>query len=262
MPAHKRTDIPHSAGVYQIRNTVDGKIYVGSARDLQKRSRDHFWQLKRGKHHSILLQRAWEKHGPTAFAFKVIEVVDDVATLIAREQEHLDRLRPFERGRGYNLQPVAGSSLGRTVGPETRSKIAAGNRGKVRSPEWRALIAGMQTGRRYSAEVRARVSAAQRGKRIRPESIEKMRATKRGKRHTEAHKAAIGAAMRRKPEVAERLRALARAKAKLTDMQRAEIQRRRAAGETLAALADAFGVRAQSILYWCHPSRAIKQPCR
>jgi excinuclease UvrABC nuclease subunit len=35
-------------GIYQILNTVDGKIYIGKARDIKCRWRNHRYQLKKG----------------------------------------------------------------------------------------------------------------------------------------------------------------------------------------------------------------------
>lgn len=46
-------DIPRKSGIYQIRNLVNGKVYVGSAVNLQHRRREHRSDLRNGNHHSI-----------------------------------------------------------------------------------------------------------------------------------------------------------------------------------------------------------------
>lgn len=41
-----------SVGVYQLRNTLNGNIYIGSSKDLGSRIRQHFSDLRRGRHRS------------------------------------------------------------------------------------------------------------------------------------------------------------------------------------------------------------------
>lgn len=55
------------SGIYQIRNLVNGKVYIGSACRLNSRKSDHLRSLQRGNHVNQKLQRAWNKYGPSAF---------------------------------------------------------------------------------------------------------------------------------------------------------------------------------------------------
>lgn len=57
-------------GVYKI-EYANG-IYIGSSTDITKRWRLHRSMLRRNKHHSSLLQRAYNKYGLEAFSFEVI----------------------------------------------------------------------------------------------------------------------------------------------------------------------------------------------
>ena len=50
-----------NSGVYQILNVTTNKRYIGSSKNIVKRLKDHIKSLHSGKHHSILLQRAWNK---------------------------------------------------------------------------------------------------------------------------------------------------------------------------------------------------------
>ena len=63
------------AGVYMIRCTANGKVYVGSTYDCVCRESQHRRDLNLGKHHSRHLQRAWRKYGPTVFEWSVLEYV-------------------------------------------------------------------------------------------------------------------------------------------------------------------------------------------
>lgn len=74
--------------IYKIINKVNGKFYLGSTNNFNRRVRDHSNLLNKNKHHSILLQRAWNKYGENNFDFKIIEIVN--GDLKKKEQEYLD----------------------------------------------------------------------------------------------------------------------------------------------------------------------------
>jgi group I intron endonuclease len=86
-----------SCGVYQIRNTINGKIYIGSSKEIEERWKRHLKDLQDGRHHNIKLQRAFNKYGEAAFVFEVIELADPNCLLI-REQSYLDNNK-----NGYNI---------------------------------------------------------------------------------------------------------------------------------------------------------------
>jgi len=56
-------------GIYRIVNIVTGKVYVGSAININKRWSIHKLRLKENKHHSIKLQNSVNKHGIDNFLF-------------------------------------------------------------------------------------------------------------------------------------------------------------------------------------------------
>lgn len=96
--------------VYKITCTANGRIYVGSSIDVQKRWKEHVRDLEKNRHRARHLHRAWVKYGPRFFVFEVLEHTDRHA-LISTEQGYLDNLKPFGR-RGFNSCPHAASSLG------------------------------------------------------------------------------------------------------------------------------------------------------
>jgi hypothetical protein len=97
------------AGVFQIRNTVNGKILLGSSLNLEGVFNGHRFRLSLGRHPNTILQREWNVYGPDKFVFENLEIVkekddpnfvlDDELTLL--EQIWLEKLRPFGE-RGYN----------------------------------------------------------------------------------------------------------------------------------------------------------------
>jgi group I intron endonuclease len=106
----KTHHLPRTSGIYQILNEKNGKVYIGSAVDLQRRAHHHRRELRRGTHGNPKLQRAWNKHGEDAFAVSVLELVPYKEDLIVAEQYWIDGKQAVVKG--YNLAPKAGSQLG------------------------------------------------------------------------------------------------------------------------------------------------------
>lgn len=64
-------------GIYAIKNTVNGKIYVGStAKSFKTRFNQHISKLRNNKHHCAHLQYAFNKYGEEVFDFEILEVVE------------------------------------------------------------------------------------------------------------------------------------------------------------------------------------------
>ena len=63
-------------GVYMIKNKVNGKFYIGSSVDIAYRWARHKRQLRNGNHHSIHLQRAWDKYGEASFDFSILSTIE------------------------------------------------------------------------------------------------------------------------------------------------------------------------------------------
>jgi len=105
-------DRPKPAGIFQIKNTVNGKVLLGSSKNLEGPLNSHRFMLEIGSHDNKELQKDWVEFGPDKFTFDILEVVkvvdnpnfnlDDELTLL--EQIWLEKLQPFGE-RGYNLSP-------------------------------------------------------------------------------------------------------------------------------------------------------------
>lgn len=167
-----------SSGIYVIRNKINGKRYVGSAAEFSRRFRRHKGCLARKEHHSLKLQRAWDKYGADAFEFVVLEVVDK-AQLLEREQYWIDALSAYGPN-GYNMIPKAANHLGAKRGPEASARMSAGQRGRKHPPETIAkIIAAIKQRPPMSDETRAKLSAANAGAKRSPEAIRNMTAGQR-----------------------------------------------------------------------------------
>jgi hypothetical protein len=70
-------------GIYAIRCTVSGEVWVAKAADLDKRKPGLWFQLNMGGFPGKSLQTAWNTHGEAAFVFVELEdVTDDNELLI------------------------------------------------------------------------------------------------------------------------------------------------------------------------------------
>lgn len=167
-----------TGGVYEIRNIVDGNIYIGSSSDIKARWRTHKRTLKLNKHHNPYLQRSWIKHGEDCFSFSVIEYCE-TELLILREQYYIDTLEPI-----YNNSKIAGRV---EMNSDIRKKIASslqGNKnsyGTKRSQETIEKMSTSAKARKISQAGRDSLSAAHKGKpngrlgtKHTPEALEKM----------------------------------------------------------------------------------------
>ena len=94
-------------GVYQIRNLISGKVYVGSTVHFRDRKYSHFKELRDGGHGNSRLQAAFDKYGENAFVFEPVEIIDHEDKLLDREQYYLDTIKPFGK-IGYNISKLAG----------------------------------------------------------------------------------------------------------------------------------------------------------
>ena len=80
-------------GIYQIKNVLDDKVYIGSSNNLEKRLKTHLRFLKSESHNNKHLQSAWTLYGGDNFIYSILEVIDNESLLISREQFHIDRYR-------------------------------------------------------------------------------------------------------------------------------------------------------------------------
>ncbi len=109
-----------ASGIYAIMNMVTEKWYIGSALNIKRRWNEHKCELRRNKHSNAYLQSSWNKHKEINFYFFVLEYTS-ISFLLSREQHWIDITEVIKNG--YNLIPIAGSSLGFKHSPETKEKL-------------------------------------------------------------------------------------------------------------------------------------------
>lgn len=187
-------------GIYAIRNKETGVTYVGQSSTIGDRWLYHKSSLRRGVHHGKWLQASWNKRGEDAFEFLVLEYTEGtVEALCEAEARWIEKLNP-----GYNVAPVAGSTLGIRHPP--------------RSEEFRKKMREMRKGFKHSEETRAKLKAIAQKKKddgtmYRPteEHKAKLRAVNLGVKHSPERVAANSMAQKGKKISAEHLAALVKA---------------------------------------------------
>jgi group I intron endonuclease len=92
-------------GIYEILNTKTNKRYIGSSVDIERRWKEHDSMLRHNNHHSIKLQRSYNKtKDETVYKYNIIEIVEDLKQLHKREQYYIDKYDSFNNG--YNCSMV------------------------------------------------------------------------------------------------------------------------------------------------------------
>ncbi|MGG0935158.1 DUF2087 domain-containing protein [Brevibacillus centrosporus] len=101
-------EVKTEAGVYQIKNIQNGKVWVDATKNLKTMNGKQF-TLKHGSHTNKALQKEWNEYGEDAFVFEVLEVLEqkpdpffDLADALEKlENKWLDKLQPYGE-KGYN----------------------------------------------------------------------------------------------------------------------------------------------------------------
>ncbi|RYY96805.1 MAG: GIY-YIG nuclease family protein [Chitinophagaceae bacterium] len=99
-------------GVFALRNTVNGKVFVGSGQNLDALWNRNRVELNFGNHRNESLQREWKEFGADKFEFEVLSEIkqEDGATtdynyeVKKLEKMFLEELQPWGE-RGYHNEP-------------------------------------------------------------------------------------------------------------------------------------------------------------
>lgn len=153
------------SGVYQIKNLINGKLYVGSAVNFKLRFNKHKSQLRLNNHDNIKLQNSFNNHSENNFVFEILATCPP-EYCIKLEQWFIDNLKPE-----YNILKIAGSSLGykhsnetkqrlknKFISEETKNKISLSHKGKKLSLEHKEKISRKSKLYKHSLETRSKLS--------------------------------------------------------------------------------------------------------
>ncbi|WP_153722408.1 GIY-YIG nuclease family protein [Sporosarcina cascadiensis] len=108
---YKETTI--EAGVFQIKNNANQKIFIGSTRNFKTLNGVKF-SLETGVYINEQLQKDWKAFGKEAFQIDILETLEKKESLYFNEKEALadlenkwlEKLQPYGN-RGYNSKKLS-----------------------------------------------------------------------------------------------------------------------------------------------------------
>lgn len=166
-------------GVYQIRNIINDKVYIGSTNSFARRKDEHFTLLRGGKQVNPHLQYAYNMYGESAFVFEILEIVSDENMLIKTEQKWFDNINPCDENIGYNILNEATDVKRVPMSEETKIKISNSRKGTpawnkgLKCPQWSGEKHGMH-GKTHTPEVKQRLREFHLGTKLSEETKRRM----------------------------------------------------------------------------------------
>jgi group I intron endonuclease len=175
-------NIGKKSGIYKILNRINGKYYVGSTKNFNKRWNSHKANLNKHTHTNIHLQNSYNKFGKENFEFHIVESLCDLkiketleeyisqnfknerinnlllknewvsALVLIREQFYLD-IAKNEFDKSYNLQFDA---FGGDVSDVTRLKMSLAKKGKPNN----------RIGKKHTDDTKIKIGKIHRGKKL------------------------------------------------------------------------------------------------
>lgn len=183
-------------GVYKITNTINGRVYYGSAKEFKVRWKQHEGSLRTGRHSNNFLLADYNKCGSDAFVFEVLEVIDGTKEeRLLKEEVYLKQ--HFDGGKQcYNLCDMAISRDGclyRDPEEAFRNKSEA-MKGRLSTPE--GLAKFNETFAHKGRDI-LNTNHPLKGTHCSDETKEKMSAAKIGKKKSEETRKRMSAAQKK-----------------------------------------------------------------
>lgn len=147
--------------IYRILNTKTSNFYIGSTINFSHRKREHFNDLRKGKHHCKYLQRSFNKWGEEAFTVDVLAGCPK-EYLTKLEQWFVDNLNPAYNSAKDVIRPLKGRKWTEEQ-KQKMSDLHKGNKyaqGNKISEETKAHWSKVRTGKKHSEETKIKCRLA------------------------------------------------------------------------------------------------------
>jgi group I intron endonuclease len=164
-------------GIYIFTNKINGKVYIGQSKDIDRRYRRHISKLKSGNN-TQHFQAAWNKYGSESFSFEIL-LECSLEQLDLWENYYIDLFQSWKRDKGYNINKSA-------EGPgqcseETKIRISNSMCGRIHKEETKTKISETMKGIKHSDEHVENMSNALKGRSLSEESRQKISDTMKGR---------------------------------------------------------------------------------
>lgn len=108
---HQFKETPVEAGVYQIKNEKNNKVFIASTRNLKSLNGKKFMLETNSFIPNKQLQNEWKEFGKDAFTFTILEKLkkkdepyfNEKEALALLEEKWLEQVQPFGE-KGYNTR--------------------------------------------------------------------------------------------------------------------------------------------------------------
>lgn len=109
--------------LYEIRNIINNKIYIGQTiqSNVELRWKDHRNKLNNNEHCNRHLQCAWNRYGKSSFKFSILAEYSSAEELNKAEINTIQNTQSYIRRYGYNLT-MGGEGASHVL--ETRKKLS------------------------------------------------------------------------------------------------------------------------------------------
>lgn len=95
-------------GIYQIKNKVNGKLFLGGSMDMNGIFNRHKFNLNMNNHSNKKLQRDWREYGEANFSFEIVEQIkprEEILQSLDELNKYKDELELLEKMWFEELQP-------------------------------------------------------------------------------------------------------------------------------------------------------------
>lgn len=122
------------SGIYKITNKINGRVYIGSAKEFKERWKEHTYSLRHQRHSNKFLQADYNKCGEEAFLFEVIEETEGMTKkerLVIEEnyiKQHYDG--------GINCYNLCNKAVSREGSTDKNPEITKAKRSKASKTQW------------------------------------------------------------------------------------------------------------------------------
>lgn len=179
-------------GIYKITNTINGKVYIGQAIDIDQRWKTHRRNSlnQRSKEYNYPLYRAMRKYGIENFTFEVVEKCCN-EELNDKEVFYIKQYNSYihsEKSNGYNMTIGGGGTRGYILSEVSREKISMATRGENNPMYGKKGELSPLFGTRFSEEHKQKISEALSNRKLSKETIARISKSKKGVKFSKEHR--------------------------------------------------------------------------
>ncbi len=148
-----------ACGIYKIQNKVNGKVYIGSSKNIEWRWNNHISSLDaHSPKCNRILQIAWDKYGEDNFIFEIVEECPE-ELLIERESYWIKFYDSKNKEKGYNIR---NPEIHEPLHQETKKRISESLKTKYSEDRLKGKR-HVSFGKSISEEHKMKISKSNRG---------------------------------------------------------------------------------------------------